>query len=158
MRRLTLRSSPASLANIKPAPDRPRVRLAALHIHEALLGLDDRSWLALIVYTQDFAPDLEFAALGAYGQGFEELELALAIEDASGVELRDTFDWLAVAPCVEVDDILVGVLEGKDDGVGREGSEGWVEFLGICQVRFARRQKAQWYRYTYVEEVQLIRV
>jgi hypothetical protein len=100
------------LANVKSAPDRPRVRLATLNIHKALLGLDDRSRLALVVYTEHFAPNFKFAALGTYGQGFEKLELALAIEDASSVELWYAFDGFAVAPCIEVDDILVGVFEG----------------------------------------------
>ena len=40
-----------------------------------------------------------------------------------GVELGDAFDGGAVRTGIEVDDFLVGVLEGKDYGVGREGRE-----------------------------------
>jgi hypothetical protein len=78
-RELTLRSSPTSLSDVEAASYRPRVRLAALCIYEALLRLDDSAWLALVVYAQDLAPDLEFSAFGAYGQGLEKLDLALAV-------------------------------------------------------------------------------
>jgi hypothetical protein len=121
--KLTLRSAPSSLSDVEAASDRPRVRLTALCVHEALLGLYDRSWLALVVHTQDLAPDFEFAAFGAYGQWLEELDLALAIEDAFGIELGNAIDGSAVTARVEVDDLLVGVLEWQDDRVGREGSE-----------------------------------
>jgi hypothetical protein len=47
-----------------------------------------------------------------------------------GVELGDAFDGLSIAPRVEIDDFLVRVLEWENDGVGWEGREGWVEFLG----------------------------
>jgi hypothetical protein len=46
-----------------------------------------------------------------------------------GVELRDPLDGFRVAARVEVDYLVVGVLEREDDGVGREGGEGGVEFL-----------------------------
>jgi hypothetical protein len=57
------------------------------------------------------------------------LQLALAVEDMLGVELGDAFNGRAVRARVEVDNFLVGVLEGKDDGVGWEGGEIGVELL-----------------------------
>lgn len=126
---LTLRSTPPTLTNIKPAPHSPRIRLAALDIHQALLCLHNRTGLALIIHAQHLAPDLELAALGAHGQRLEKLQLALAVEDMARVELRNAIDGRRVAARVEVDDVLVGVLEGKDDGVGWEGGELGVEFL-----------------------------
>jgi hypothetical protein len=128
-RELTLRSSPTSLSDVKAASYRPRVRLAALCIHKTLLRLDDSAWLALIVYAQYFAPDLELSALGAYGQGLEKLDLALAVENTFRIELGYALNGRAVAARVEVDDFLVGVLEREDDGVGRECRKGRVEFL-----------------------------
>ena len=62
-RELTLRSSPTSLPDVEAASYRSRVHLAALCIYEALFRLDDSAWLALVVYTQDLAPDLKFSAL-----------------------------------------------------------------------------------------------
>ena len=49
------------------------------------------------------------------------------------VEFGDAGDGLGVAARVEVDDVFVGVLEGEDDGVGWEGGEFGVEFLGEGQ-------------------------
>lgn len=51
------------------------------------------------------------------------MELALAVKNALGVELRYAFNGSAVATRVEVNDLLIGVLEREDDGVGRERSE-----------------------------------
>jgi hypothetical protein len=62
------------------------------------------------------------------------LDLALTIKNALGVKLGYAFDGGAVAALVEVDDLLIGVFEWEDDRVGREGSEGGVEFLGACQM------------------------
>jgi hypothetical protein len=88
-----------------------------------LLRLNDRAWLALVVYTQHFAPDLELSALGAYGQGLEKLQLTLAVKNALGIELGHALDGGTVAARVEINDFLVGMLEREDDGVGREGSK-----------------------------------
>lgn len=46
-----------------------------------------------------------------------------------GVEFGDALDGRAIRARVEVDDFLVRVLEGKDDGVGGEGGEVGVELL-----------------------------
>lgn len=128
---LTLRSSPTALSDVEAASDRPRVRLTTLCVHQALLGLDHGTWLALVVYTKNLASDLKLPALGAYGQGLEKLDLALAIENALGVELWYALDGSAIAARVEVDNFLVGVLEWEDDRVGGEGSKGRVQFLYV---------------------------
>lgn len=46
-----------------------------------------------------------------------------------GVEFGNTRNRLGIAARVEVDDFLVGVLEGEDDGVGGESCELGVELL-----------------------------
>jgi hypothetical protein len=101
-----------------------------------LLGLYNRTWLALVVYTQHFTSDLEFSTLRAYGQGLEKLDLALAIEDAFSIKLWYAFNRCAVAARIEIYDFLVGVLEGEDDGVGGKSSKGRMEFLNACQSIF----------------------
>lgn len=49
--------------------------------------------------------------------------MTLAIEDALAIELGHAGDGLGARAAVEVDDLLVGVLEGQEDGIGREGGE-----------------------------------
>lgn len=56
--------------------------------------------------------------------------MALAIDDALAVEFRDAWDGRAGGARVEVDNFLVGVLEGEDDRVGGEDGKVGVEFLG----------------------------
>jgi hypothetical protein len=46
-----------------------------------------------------------------------------------GIEVWYTFNGCRIAARVEVDDFLVGVLEGENDGVGWECCEGGMEFL-----------------------------
>jgi hypothetical protein len=74
---------------------------------------------------------LEGAAFGGRGDGFEEGHGALAVDNALGVELGDAGDAGVAGGLrgVEVDYFLGGFLEGEDDGVGWEGGEIWVEFL-----------------------------
>ena len=107
----TLRPAPAPLPNIKPAPNRPRVDLAALRIHKRLFRLDHRPRPALVVHADDFAPDLEAAALGRHGQRPEERDAPLAVQRTARVELGHPRDRRAVRACVEVDHFLVRVLE-----------------------------------------------
>jgi hypothetical protein len=59
----TFRTTPTSLSNVKAAAYRPRVRLASLDVDKTLLCLDNGTRLALVVYTQHLASDLEFSAL-----------------------------------------------------------------------------------------------
>jgi hypothetical protein len=94
-----------------------------------LLRLDDSSWLSLVINTKHFTPHFEVFAFRGHGKWLEELQLALAVEDMLGVELGHAFNGRAVRTRVEVNDFLVGVLEGKDDGVGWESGEVGVELL-----------------------------
>lgn len=124
-KRHTLRSTPTTLTNIKPTANSPTIRLPSLRINKPVLRLDNGR-LALVVYTQHLAPDLELASFAAHGKRLEELYLALAVENVLGVELGDAFDGLGIAARVEVNDFLVCVLEWENDGVRWKGCEGWV--------------------------------
>lgn len=127
--KLTLRTSPSSLPNIETAANSPAVGLAALCINKALFGLDDCTWLALVIHAQYLGSDLELAAVACYGERLQELNLALSIKDVLGVKLGHAFDWCRVAARVEINDFLIGMLEREDDGVGWEGREGRMELL-----------------------------
>lgn len=59
-----------------------------------------------------------------------ELDEALAVDDAGGVEFGDAGDGNGGGAGVKVDYVEVGVLEGEDDAVGGEDLEVGVEFLG----------------------------
>ena len=120
---LTLRSTPPSLPHVKPAPHLSRVHLARLGVNQHFLRLHDRPRFPLVVHAQDLAPHLELPPLARDGDGLEELQFALAVEDVLGVEFGDARDGRAVGAGVEVDDFRVGVFEGEDDGVGGEGGE-----------------------------------
>jgi hypothetical protein len=110
-------------------PHSPRIRLPGLRIHKHLLRLDHTPRLPLIIDAQNLTPDLEIPAMAADGQRLQKLNLALAVDDAAVVEFRDARDGLRARAAVEVDDFLVGVLEGEDDRVGGEGGEGGVQFV-----------------------------
>ena len=45
------------------------------------------------------------------------------------IKLRDPFDRRAIRAGIKVDNLLVGVLEWKNDGVGRESSKLGMELL-----------------------------
>ena len=80
------------MTNVKSTADSPAVCLSALHIDQALLRLNNRTGLALVIDTKDFASDLEFATFTRNGERLEELNLALAIEDVLGVKLGYALD------------------------------------------------------------------
>ena len=127
--RLTLRSSPSSLSNVEATAYGPGVGLARLCVYKPLLCLDDCARLALVVYTENLAPDLESATLAGSRNGLVELKLALAVEHMLSVELGYAIDGLSVRPSVEVNYFLVGVLEGQDDRICRECSKFRVQLL-----------------------------
>lgn len=127
--KLTLRTSPSSLANVEATAYNPAVCLACLRIYKSLLCLDDCAGLSFVVDTKHLAPDLELATLAGGRDRLEELELALAIEDMLGIEFRYAIDGLGVRAGVKVDYFLVGVLERQDDGVCRERCKLRVQFL-----------------------------
>jgi hypothetical protein len=118
------------LTNKECAATHDGICLAVLSINQGVLRLDDGAGLALVVDAHDPAADLEPAAGRGGGKRLEEGHLALAVDDAARVELGDAGDGLGRGAGVEVDDILVRVLEGEDDGVGGEDGEAWMELLG----------------------------
>lgn len=101
-----------------------------MRVDERLFRFDDGAGLALVVDAEDLVADFKLAAGGGYGDGLEECDGALAVDDAAGVELGDAGDGDGVGAGVEVDDVEVGFLEGEDDAVGGEDLEVGVEFLG----------------------------
>lgn len=127
--RWSLRSTPSSLSHEKPTADGACVDLAALLVDDQLLRLDDRAWFALVVHTEDFGAQLEFAAFRGCGEGFEELDETLAVDDALGVEFGDVGDGRCGLRGVEVNYFLGGAFEGEDDRVRREDGEFRVKFL-----------------------------
>ena len=101
-----------------------------------MLGFGDGAGFAFVVHPEDFPAELEFFAGGSGRDGFKEVDLALAVYDARGVELGDTGDCRAGEGARdEVDDFLICVLEREDDGVGGEGLEVGIELLGYDQLK-----------------------
>jgi hypothetical protein len=49
------------------------------------------------------------------------LDFALSIKDTLGIEFGHALNGSRIATRVEVDDFLIGVLEGEDDGIGGKG-------------------------------------
>lgn len=49
-----------------------------------------------------------------------------------GVELGDALNWRRVAARVEINDLLVGMLERKDSGVGGEYGKRGMQFLDVA--------------------------
>ncbi len=94
--RPTFGSSPSSLSNVETAAYSPGVGLACLCIYKPLLCLNDCAGLALVVDTENLAPDLELAARAGHGDGFQALNLALTVKDILGVELGYASDRLSV--------------------------------------------------------------
>jgi hypothetical protein len=166
----SLRPPPIPLPNIKRTPNRPRIHLSTLPIHNILLLLDHASCFPLIVDPDNLGSQLEFATRGGRRQRFQEFDEPLAVYYARGVEFRDAGDGDSAFGGVEIYYFLRGLFEGckvlDRGGIGREGGSrtedygvGWedgevgVEFLdrvsygfnGWC-IRFG----------TYKEKVKLI--
>ena len=103
---------PAALADEEGAGGDAGVDVAVADIDEVGLDIDDTARLALVVDAQDLGADFELLALGGGGEGLEEFNLALAVEDSRGVELGDVGDLDGLLGGVEVDHIGLGALEG----------------------------------------------
>jgi hypothetical protein len=112
----------------------PSIHLPRFLVDDELLGLDNGAGLALVVDAEDLGAELEFASLRGDGEGLEELDEALAVDDAFGVEFGDAGDGGCGLGGVEVDYFLAGAFEGEDDWVGGEDGELGVEFLGRVSV------------------------
>lgn len=126
--RHTLRSTPTALANVEATAYSSGVGLSTLSINKALFRLHDGS-LALVINTEYLAPHLKLASIACYRKWFEDLDLALAIEDVLGVELGNTFNRFCIAARVKVNDLLVRVLEREDDRISRKGGKRGMELL-----------------------------
>jgi hypothetical protein len=126
----TLRPTPTSLPNKKPTPHRPRIDLPRLLIHQRLLRLHYSPGLALVINPQHLGPNLKFPPVGGNGEGFEELDFTLAVDDTFGVEFGDTGDGFAARAGVEVDYFAVGVFKREDDRIRWKDGKVGVEFLG----------------------------
>jgi hypothetical protein len=117
------------LAHIETTADRSGICLTGLCIYQSLFRLYNSTGLALVIDTKYLAPDLELASLASYGDGLVELELALAIKDVLGIELRYAFDGLRVGSRIKVNHLLIRVLERQDNWVCRESSKLGMQFL-----------------------------
>lgn len=161
---LTLGTSPATLPYVKSASHRPRISLSCFLVYESLLCLNNGAGLPFVIYTQHLTPHLKLPPLAAHRNWLEELDLALAIKHVLGIELGDSGDGRRVGARVKVDDFLIRVLEGKDDGVGREGCKLRMELLYSRQKKdgnIGKRLDSDGnvlFDYTHIEEMQLIRV
>ena len=77
----------------------------------------------------------------------------MAIDDALGVEFRNTGDGSGCLRGVEVNDFLGGLFEGKDDRVCGEDGELGMQFLKLGLARMMTRWKEIGRRATCVDEV-----
>lgn len=92
MLRLTLRTAPTALSYQEPATNRLGVHLAGLLIDNRLLRLHHGPGLALIVNTDDLIAQLKLAARASRREGFQDGQLALAVDSAAEVQLGNTGD------------------------------------------------------------------
>lgn len=106
-----LGTAPVALANVEGRGGNASVGLVLLGVDEVGLGLDDGPGLALVVDTEDLGADLKFPAGGGGREGLEELEEALAVDDAGGVEDGDAGDGDGLLGGVKVDYFGVRLLE-----------------------------------------------
>ena len=135
---VALWSPPSALSREESTAHHPGVYISILRIYDCLLCLDDSARLAFVIDAEHFTAKLKLATFGARGQSFVELNQALTIYDTAGVELWDAWDGNGIGACIEVDNILVRALEGKNDAVGWEDLEVGVKFLS-GQAMISRR-------------------
>lgn len=110
-----LGSAPSALRDIEGAGADARVDLAIAHINQIGLGVDHTTRLALVVDTNDLCSELELLALRGCGEGLEELDFALAVDDAGWIEFGNVGDLDGFLGGVEVDYILGSTLEDFAD-------------------------------------------
>lgn len=108
----TFGASPVALADIEAAADGAGVDLAGTGVYQISLRLHDCAGSALVVDAEHLGPDLELLAFGGGGEGLQELDQSLAIDDSSRVELWYTGDLDGLLRGVEIDDFSLVVLEG----------------------------------------------
>lgn len=107
----TLGTSPSSLSDEESRADSPRVNFTRVLVDDGLLGLDHGAGLALVVDPQNLGAEFEVSPFGARGQGFEELDQPLAIDDPPGVEFRDSRDGVGLLGGVEIYHFLGRLFE-----------------------------------------------
>lgn len=166
-----LGSAPSALRDIEGAGADARVDLAIAHINQVGLGVNHTAGLALVVNSNDLCSELELLARRGCGEGLEELDFALAVDDAGWIEFGNVGDLDGFLGGVEVDYILGSALEDfaivsnccrsslgkqwghltKDGRVCREDLEPGVELLEVRQYRMEEGGGG-----IYVEEVQLL--
>lgn len=109
-----LGASPVALADVEAAADGACVDLTGASVHQVILRLDNRSGSALVVDAKHLAPNLELLALGCGGEGLQELDQSLAIDDSSCVEFRYAGNLDSLLRGVEIDNFFLVVLESCD--------------------------------------------
>lgn len=106
-----LGSAPSALRDIERAGADARVDLAIAHINQVGLGVNHTAGLALVIDSNYFCSELELLTLRGRGKGLEELDLALAVDDAGWIEFGNAGDLDGFLGGVEVDYILGSALE-----------------------------------------------
>lgn len=154
MLKLTLGTTPATLANQEAAAQNLGVHLAGLRIHDRLLGLNDGTGLALVIYSDDLVAQLELPSGTRWGQRLQDCNLALAIHAMAVIQVGNTWNFDGLLARVEISHLLVSELEGwsineksalsrgaypgtlhtENQGVGRENSKVRVQLLIECKM------------------------
>lgn len=119
-RRGALGSAPVALRDVKCRARGARVHVARAGVDQVRLRLHHGARAALVIDAQHLGAGLEALACRGGGQGAEELDAALAVDDAGRVELGNAGDGDGLLGGVEVDHLL---------GVGLEGCG----FVRACQ-------------------------
>ncbi len=102
---------PVALADEEGARVDARVDIVVVRVDQLRLDVEHGAGLALVVDADDLGPGLKVAAGRGCGQRLQELHLALAVDDASIVELGDAGDLGGLAAGVKVNDFLRVALE-----------------------------------------------
>ena len=110
--KLTLGTTPATLANQEAAALYLGIHLAGLRINDRLLGLNDGTGLALVIDSDDFVAQLKLPSGTRRGQWLQDCNLALAIHAMAVIQIGNARDLDGLLARVEISHLLVGELEG----------------------------------------------
>jgi hypothetical protein len=110
--KLTLGTTPATLANQEAAAQNLGIHLAGLRINDRLLGLNDGTGLALVIHSDDLVAQLKLPSGTRRGQWLQDCNLALAIHSVAVIQVGNTRDLDGLLARVEISHLLVGELEG----------------------------------------------
>jgi hypothetical protein len=117
-RRGALGTAPVALGDEEGAAHGAGVDISGRGVDEVGLGLDDGARAAFVVDSQDLCADLELATCGCRRKGLEELDQALAVDDAGRVEFWDARDGGGFFGGIEVDYFLGCAFEGCERNMG----------------------------------------